>query len=94
MLQLFETWKQEGVFGSRMLHLFETWKQEGVQAGGAGVHRQAGDVLEEAGAQLPLPVVQEGDGRRQQEVVALPAGSRVEGASATGVKLKCLRPKT
>lgn len=58
-------------------NLFEAWKQEGIQAGGAGVDGQAGDVLEEAGAQLPLPVVQERDGRRQQEVVALPASQYI-----------------
>lgn len=57
----------------RQKHLFDTRQQEGVQPGVAGVDGQAGDVLEEAGAQPPLPVVQERDGGRQQEVVALPA---------------------
>ena len=54
-------------------HLLQAGQQEGLQPGKACTGTHAGNVLEEARAQLPCTVVQEGDHGWQQKVIGRPA---------------------
>ena len=59
------------------MYLLQAGQQEGLQALAAGVGAHLTDVVEEGRPHLPVTVIQEGDHRRQQEVIAFPACNQV-----------------
>lgn len=59
------------------VYLLQAGQQEGLQALTAGVGPHLTDVVEEGRPHLPVAVIQEGDHRRQQEVIAFPASNEI-----------------
>ena len=53
--------------------LLDARQEEGFHASEARLRGHAGHIPEEGRARLPVPVIQEGDHGRQQEVIAQPA---------------------